>query len=412
VSTIRARVATLWTNLTRAGDGQPLAKPALAVLLFLDVFILVAVFEGLDAHTAQLVTPSQQVPETCVEMVIERSWSETARLDRLRSAVPYEPTPGAEQPQRGGIHPTCAPLLDAVDAVGRDAELARALRARSDVQAEIRRLEVALASLRPAYDTALLETAARKRDVPSIAAIEGELRAKTAALETARGQLGTISAAVEGAPPVATLVARLSALRDEDRVRLESDLRRLRFWFPLKRLGMELLFLVPLLAAFVAWNVRSTRRGVGVQTLVSSHLVVVAFVPVFLKLIEAIYDVVPKRVLARLMAFLVRVKLVAVWHYLVIALATAAALVLIYLLQRKLFSRERLLEKRIAKGLCQDCGRRLPPGAHACPFCGFAQFERCSACGGRAHVRASHCRECGAALPRRAAAGPSGLEPG
>jgi predicted RNA-binding Zn-ribbon protein involved in translation (DUF1610 family) len=411
VSTIRARVATLWTNLTRAGDGQPLAKPALAVLLFLDVFILVAVFEGLDAHTAQLVTPSEQVPETCVEMVIERSWSETARLDRLRDAVRFEPAQGAGRRQRGGVHPTCAPLLAAIDVVGRDAELARALRARSDVQAEIRRLDAALASLRPAYDTALLETAARKPEGPSIAAIQGELRAKTAALEAARAQLGAVSAAVEGAPPVAALVARLSALGDDDRVRLESDLRSLRFWFPLKRLGMELLFLVPLLAAFVAWNVRSTRRNAGVQTLVSSHLVVVASVPVFLKLVEAVYDVVPKRLLASVMAFLVRVNLVAVWHYLVIALATAAALVLIHFLQRKVFSRERLLEKRIAKGLCQDCGRRLPAGAHACPFCGFAQFERCSACGGRAHVRASHCRECGAALPGRAA-GPSGLQPG
>jgi hypothetical protein len=161
---------------------------------------------------------------------------------------------------------------------------------------------------------------------------------------------------------------------------------------------MDLLFLGPLLAAFIAWNVRSARRGPGVQTLVSSHLVVVAFVPVFLKVLEAVYEVIPKRLLAAAMALLVRLNLVAMWHYLVIATAVAAALLAIYVAQRKLFSRERVLERRIAKGLCQDCGRHLPAGARACPFCGFAQFGRCPACGGSAHVRASHCRECGAAL--------------
>jgi hypothetical protein len=407
MANLRARLTTLFTNLARVGGGQPLAKPALVVLLFLDAFILVSIFDGLEEHTRQLATPGDRVPGTCAEMVLERSWSEAARLDRLAESLPFDPSPAVERP-RPAVHPICAPLLDAVDAIAADAELARALRTRTAVQGEVRALDAALASLRPAYDTALLESVAGRTDTPRIGAIERELREKTIALEATRTRLQTVSAGIEEHPRVAALAERLSMVRDADRERLESDLRRLRFWFPLKRLGMELLFLLPLLAAFVAWNARSARRGPGVQTLVSSHLVVVAFVPVFLKLVEAVYDVIPKRLLAALIALLVRLNLVAMWHYLVMAASVAAALVLIYVVQRKLFSRERLLEKRIAKGLCQECGKRLPPGARACPFCGFAQFDRCPSCGGRAHVHASHCADCGAALPRVA---PRSLDP-
>jgi len=45
---------------------------------------------------------------------------------------------------------------------------------------------------------------------------------------------------------------------------------------------------------------------------------------------------------------------VAIWYYLVIALAVAAALFVIYIFQKKLFSREKLMERRIAKGQCSS----------------------------------------------------------
>jgi RNA polymerase subunit RPABC4/transcription elongation factor Spt4 len=88
-------------------------------------------------------------------------------------------------------------------------------------------------------------------------------------------------------------------------------------------------------------------------------------------------------------------KLVAIWHYLIIALAVAAALFLIYIFQKKLFSREKLIERRISKGDCQRCGKHLPAGSQACPFCGFAQFKPCSSCGKLMHVHGRFCRECG-----------------
>jgi ribosomal protein L40E len=394
MSTLRARAATLVSNLFRVGDRQPLAKPALVVLLFLDAFILVSIFDGLAEHTGQLATPADRVPAVCVSMVIERGWDETSRLDRLREAIPYDRSPYPDPP-RVEVHPICAPLLAAVDAVGANAELAELLRSRAGVRRELQALEASLAPIRPANDTALLETIAGRPGV-AIASIEAELRQKTAAQETLRATLRTLDAALLGAPEVAALVSRVAALRDADRLRLEGELRRLTFWFPLKRLGMELVFLVPLLGVFLAWTVRSARRGPGVQTLVASHLLFVAAIPVFLKVVEAVYEVIPKRLLAAVMALLVRLNLVAVWHYLVIAVAIGVALAVIYVVQRRLFSPERLAQRRISRGLCQDCGSRLPAGARACPACGFAQLRRCPACGGEAHVRAAHCAGCGA----------------
>jgi hypothetical protein len=188
----------------------------------------------------------------------------------------------------------------------------------------------------------------------------------------------------------------LEDLTTGDRDRLRADLRRLNFWFPVKRLAMQFVFLLPLVAAFYFWNGASIRKGRGVQTLVSSHLLVVASIPVLFKVIETVYDIIPKKLLRKLIELLESLKLVALWHYLVIALAVGGALFFIYIFQKKLFSREKLIERRIAKGQCQACGKQLPALSPACPFCGSTQYKACGQCGKQTLIHGKFCRECGA----------------
>ncbi|HEX9661036.1 MAG TPA: zinc ribbon domain-containing protein [Candidatus Binatia bacterium] len=53
------------------------------------------------------------------------------------------------------------------------------------------------------------------------------------------------------------------------------------------------------------------------------------------------------------------------------------------------------MQRRIAKGLCQNCGQHLPAGSSACPFCGFAQYQPCGHCKKPTHVYGKFCKECG-----------------
>jgi hypothetical protein len=210
-----------------------------------------------------------------------------------------------------------------------------------------------------------------------------------------RAQVADLDAKLGKSNLIEALWKAIQTLTDADRERLKSDLRTLNFWFPLEKLGMQFLFLLPLFAAFYFWNSASIRRDWKVQTLVSSHLLVVSFVPIFCKIIETVYDIIPKHLLEKMLDLLVSLNLVAIWHYLIIAFSVGAALFLIYVFQKKLFSHEKMLEKRIGKGLCQNCGKSLPAAAMSCPFCGFGQFKTCAHCNHPTHVYARYCRECG-----------------
>ncbi len=64
--------------------------------------------------------------------------------------------------------------------------------------------------------------------------------------------------------------------------------------------------------------------------------------------------------------------------------------------QRKVFSRQKVMLKRLAKGDCVVCSKKLPPGAKACPFCGARQLHACAACSRETPIGGPFCIHCGA----------------
>lgn len=398
-SMLKDKIGKIRTNLTRLGENQPVSRAALVIILFLDVFILTAIFNGLDEHTRQLTSPDEYIPYTCRQITIDSRWNQTNRLDNLSGIIlPYSTSYYPIEEKKRDLHPVCAPSLEQIEKVKKDKDLVRIIESRRKYLQESKELESDIAELKGAYDTALLESIAQKqKGRADIGAIQKDIRQKSTALNNLRTQIAAIETRINQAESVRLLWERIASLQEQDRERLKTDLRSLNFWFPLKKLGMQMLFLLPLFAIFYAWNSASIRKTRGMQVLVSSHLLVVSFVPIFFKIIEAVLDIIPKKLIKKIIDLLESLKLVAVWHYLIIALSVAVALFLIYVFQKKLFSREKLIEKRIARGLCQQCGKHLPPGSRACPFCGFAQYRTCPECGKPTHVHGKHCRECGKA---------------
>jgi RNA polymerase subunit RPABC4/transcription elongation factor Spt4 len=384
------------THLTSLDD-QPLGKAALVITIFLDIFILVSIFNGLEAHTRQLSSPDMYIPYTCREMVVNRQWNPTNRIDNLSqiiisSSISYY----REEEKKLERHPVCVPYIALVDQIKKDKALIRIFEERKKSEREAKELQREIENLKGAYDTSLLETIARKQESQTkVAATVDDFQKKTAALDTLKARIAALEKAINGDAKIKLLWEKLQGLQEQERQKLLSDLRTLNFWYPVKKLGMQMIFLLPLFIVFYAWNDASIRKNQGLQTLVSSHLLGISFIPILFKIIETVYNIIPKRLLKKLIDLLESLKLVAIWHYLVIALAVAAALFLIYIFQKKLFSREKLLERRISKGECQQCGKYLPAGSQACPFCGFVQFKPCPNCNNLMHVHGKYCRGCG-----------------
>jgi RNA polymerase subunit RPABC4/transcription elongation factor Spt4 len=395
---IREKSRKFQQHLTQLDD-QPLSKAALVVILFLDLFILISIFDGLADHTGQLTSPDQHIPPLCREIVIDADWNPTNRLGNLAPIVSsyhgayYTPD---ERDEKKPQHTLCAPIVRAFKAIREDEGLSKNLIENLKLRQESRELRSELERMKGAYDTSLLETIANQPSAETnVASIRKEIADKTGALNELVRKQRLLEASIEQDSRVRELFALAASVSETDRKTLRDELRRLNFWYPVKRLGMEMLFLLPLFLAFYFWNSRSVAGNRPYQTLVSSHLLVIVLIPVFFKLVELVYDIIPKKLLKQIIDILESLNLVAIWHYLLIGVAILVALALTYLFQKKLFSREKLMQRRITKGLCQNCSQRLPSGSQYCPACGAGQYRACSRCHEPTHVHGKYCMACG-----------------
>lgn len=390
------KLFTIKTHLTRLDD-QRLGKAALIIILFLDLFILIAIFNGLEQHTKQLSSPEEYIPNACREIVINRRWNPTNRIDSLSQIIISSSTRYYHtEEKKKERHPVCVAYDNLFAQIKNDKVLTSIFEDRNKSEREAKELQRGIDNLKGAYDTSLLETIANQHETQTkVDATKTDFQQKANALNILKDRIASLEQTINGDARVKLIWERLQDLREQDRQKLITDLRWLNFWYPVKRMGMQMIFLLPLFAAFYVWNSASIRKNRGVQTLVSSHLLAVSFIPIFCKIVETIYDIIPKILLKKIFDLLESLNLVAIWHYFVIALAVATALFLIYIFQKKLFSHDKLIERRISKGACQQCGKHLPDGSHACPFCGFAQFKPCSNCSNLMHVYSKYCRECG-----------------
>ncbi len=384
-------------NLTTL-DSQPVSKIALAVVLLLDYFILASIFQGLADHTSQMHSPYERIPQHCRNIVIDGDWNNDDSLLRIAGIAAtyrnshYRP---AKTANLEVLHPACRALNESLNNIRQDNSLSDDLNTYLRLRRQVDQRSSEFDRTSSAYNTSLLETIARPEGTASQTdALQAKTTEQMSKMNSLTAQEEALKNSLQENPQIIHLLQQVKASQ-QYREQLLQELRRLNFWHPVKRLGMEMIFLLPLILVIYFWHSRSTANNRPYQTLVSSHLLVVVFIPVIFKLFELVYDIIPKKLLQEIFAWLESFNLVAIWHYLVIFTAVITALVVIYLLQKKIFSHERLLQKRIAKGLCQRCGEYLPADAKACPGCGFLQFTHCSHCQQETYVHGNFCRVCG-----------------
>ena len=356
-------------RMFRLGDDEPLSPLSIFVLILLDFFLLTVLFQGLDAQSRLLTTPDDYVPYICQRIIIHRDWTEDNRLDKLSDIVIdyHRSTYQEEKPPK--IDPLCKEVMDAINRVKTDQAIVQLFEERDQLitlQDEIKKSLKGVGSL------------AEIRNNPKYIGLSNEI-------------LG-INEKISSNPKVTDLwsvIGKVSAKREE----VIKTIRNYRFVFPIYEVLLQFLFLLPLLAVFYIWYKKSVNNRF--QSLISTHLLIVVSIPIFLKIIELILNIIPEQIIKKFIDLLDSLKLIAIWYYIVIAIAIGIAVLLIYLFQKHFFNREKIIGKRIRNRNCVGCGKKLPVDDEHCFECGTGQYQVCPECGRLTYVNSKYCRECG-----------------
>lgn len=363
------KIQAVFSRLRSISSNEPLSGLSLVIIIFLDIFVLIALFQGLADETSSFVTPNDVIPSNCQSIAIDtENFTREQKINQILSQVrnyQYESYSYKDIPAAGrhpeALHPECLKIDALFEKIRSDAEFSKLLDTRDQISNQRTSIQSDISRLQGSYDTILQEKIANQPANQSISGsgadvIRQDLQKRTEELGKVLEQEKANTALIE---QNSNLQGILVYLTPELAKNLRSILSRLEFTYPLKRVGVELLVLIPLFLLVWYWNDRSILRENGAQTLVSSHLLVVVFIPIFWKICEAVFDIIPEQLLQTIMKFLQDFQILILWYYFLILLAIGVALAAIYFLQKKIFNRKRLIEKRVEHSECQYCGKRL-----------------------------------------------------
>lgn len=397
MSIVKKRFISFKNNLTKIKDKEPLGRLSLVVIVLLDIFVMIVLFKGLADHTNQLTSLSQYAPQTCQKAFINQSWTPENEIDKLQNVVlfDYYRYSSLSPLDLKKMHPKCEEFYMNVELIKADSLLMQLFVKRESLQQESNQLNERATSRKPVTDNTLLTDISQRNRTKPHSAISAKNEAETDKLEMLISQINNINNEIHTKQEVKDLFGIIRSWNGEQRLQFVAEIETFEKWYIFRELGWQMLFLIPLFWIFYFWNHRSLKKENGLQLLISTHLLVVTAIPIFIKIIDVVLELIPQHFFKKLFEALAAFHLMAIWHYALILLSIFLAIFLIYIIQKKLFNKKRLQQKRLSNSCCIECGKKLPSNVKNCPFCGMQQVENCSECSVETYVCGNFCINCG-----------------
>jgi len=393
--------STFKNRLTKLNDQEPLTKLALTVIILLDIFILSVVFGGLSTHTAQLTSPDEYFPHECRRIFIEKEWSNANKIDNLQRLVlsdynnySYRYNSPFEKSKIDKMQPDCKKLYEAIKAIVATDDVKQLFVARQEIIDKKNQWIQQYNKNKNIYETKLLENIAEQNKTP-LETISGAVNAQSKEIERLNAEMLQINKQVSENQLVNNLWQIIRPGDTAFRQTMIKALNRYERIYLFIELIWQLVFMLPLFVIFYIWHTRSIKKNRTMHILISSHLLIIALIPIIIKVIQVVLELIPYHFFKELFKLLELLHIIALWHYIVIFVSIGVAMVFVYMLQKKFFSQQRLRQTRLMKGECYFCGKKLPAKTSICPFCGTNQLKKCANCNADTFFGGEYCIHCG-----------------
>lgn len=394
-------------------NNEPLNRVSLGIILVIDLFILINVFTGLNDIAQWPLSPTQAYPCYTAWVSYRQPTGEETALDRdytLIQSIATDPLVNMEgrgfrdryaqtgQDKLGQVAPLCLEYGDYQDAI-LQGESGDRLQTLGQQVARRETLEAENRTIREQYDSTLLEELAGQPPDQSINQVpaaearatldrnQGEIEQLTASINTLRQE-------IIDQPDSQALLTFLQT--DSAFQAVEQGYNRAAFWYPSQQIGLQGIFLLPLIVTAGAIHRHSQRRGYGLAALLSWHLLVIFCIPLVFKLFEFLQAGVILAWFLDIVTVLLGGLLFLV-SYLYILLIPLVGFGLIKFFQRFVFNPRVQAANRVQKSRCIRCAHRLQPHDVHCPHCGYNQYHQCPHCHTPTYRYLPHCRHCGQA---------------
>lgn len=402
-------------QLTRVSENKPIHFVSLFFIICLDIFVLFNLFQGLYFQQKEIVKPTEIIPYSCQSIINydknRFNYNNLEYFNYKYSLINYAlyknnyyvnntykySSEFINTTKNDLIFDKCKLLYDEALKLYENKSL-QALESKiNDKESLISTLRNEIFRYNNNYDTMLLEDIANQRDDLSI--IDGKSHNVKSKINENNKKIEALEIEITNLENEITdkaISVNFINLVNKHKEEISNKLENLNFWYPLEKLIKQVIFILPLTLLFFFIYRRNLKKENSVYTLIFSHLFLVSLIPVFIKTLELLLDILPFHFLRDVLILLETLGIIAVFNYLVIFISIIVAIIMIYFLQKYIFSSEKIWSKRIEQKKCWNCGKkRVFVDELFCNFCGKENLVKCENCGSLKIKHAKHCNKCG-----------------
>ncbi|HEY9697281.1 MAG TPA: hypothetical protein V6D10_08465 [Trichocoleus sp.] len=399
------RLLSQFFRRSRTINNEPLNRVSLIVIILIDIFILINVFSGLDDISRWYISPgdaypcyrewqnyrSQTVPTKDYDVI------QLALPDNLPNRPPFQQSyQQAEIGHLGKVSQTCLQYATYKDQINNAANQQTA-KTIDQQQAQIDALNQANQKIRAQYDSTLLEEIAgqpREQSINSVGAAQARrtIDQNNQKISTLKNEVAALKSGLLKQPESVNFIR---FLQDDGKFgEIQQGYERSSFWYPSIQLVFQSLFLLPLILVAVSIHRFAQRKGYGLISLMSWHLLVIFFIPLILKVFEFLQVGVLFQFLFDILSVLFG-GLLFLASYIYILLIPLLGFGIIKFFQRVVFNPKIQAANRVQKSCCIRCAKQLRRHDEHCPHCGYYQYTECQHCHHLTYKYLPYCKQCG-----------------
>jgi predicted RNA-binding Zn-ribbon protein involved in translation (DUF1610 family) len=399
------RILSQFFNKSRTINNEPLNKVSLIVIILIDIFILMNVFTGLDDISRWHISPTEAYPCYSEWQNYRAKTTKDKDYEIVRLSLPdYQNNQlsfqknyqQAEAGHLGKVSQTCLQYASYKDKLN-NPEKQQIIRTIDQKQAKISSLAQANSTIEAQYDSTLLEKIAGQNRQQSINQVSAEkakqtLEQNNRQISLLKQEISTIKNELLAKPESISFIA---FLKDDNQFReVDKGYQQASFWYPSIQLAFQSLFLLPLIIIALSVHKFAQRRGYGLVSLISWHLLVIFFIPLIVKIFEFLQ-------IGAIFKFLFNIistffgGLLFLINYAYILLIPIIGFGIIQFFQKVVFNTKVQAANRVQKSRCVNCAKKIRQIDTYCPHCGYYQYIECQNCHNLTYKHLSYCKHCG-----------------
>ncbi|MEH1867675.1 MAG: hypothetical protein V7K69_22080 [Nostoc sp.] len=399
------RILSQFFSKSRTINNEPLNKVSLIVIILIDIFILINVFAGLDDISRWHISPTEAYPcysewQNYRAKTTKDKDYEIVRLslsDYQNNQLSFQKNyQQAEVGHLGKVSQTCLQYASYKDKIN-NPEKQQITRTIDQKQAKISTIEQANSTIKAQYDSTLLEKIAGQGRQQSINQVSAEkakqtLEQNNRQISLLKQEISTLKNELLAKPESISFIA---FLKDDNQFReVDKGYQQASFWYPSIQLGFQSLFLLPLIIIALSVNKFAQRRGYGLVSLISWHLLVIFFIPLIVKVFEFLQIGAIFQFFFNIISTLFG-GLVFLINYAYILLIPIIGFGIIQFFQKVVFNPKVQAANRVQKSCCVNCAKKIRQIDTYCPHCGYYQYIECQNCHNLTYKHLSYCKHCG-----------------